>query len=552
MPPLLTNERPVTPPWRKPVLELNTPVQTTGFFTELVNRSDSAYQKVWPIPRGTPYANTLDANKEVIDQFSGNPLYFLKQVRPGNTSASDYGSSDLAVIWLWATDQLAQDTFNADVTYDGDATDYPIFTREYDVRRKTWETTPTLAVNTAMTGLLSVNITNAGTGYTYATGTTATGATCVAVVLLGSDGSGGPIIDWVVTNEGTGVTNGAAITITGDGMGATATARIQPAGAVLVSQKKVELPEEHPRSHDYVRIARVYETLPGPWIPFTRYDENYGPIQGRRRAVLNTSQVASQTATLQTTYASRDGSAIVSWQIEEARGSGVPGFVNYPELDGFSLTQEVRGRIVNTVRQIVDLPATPDSGPLVISSVITPRDAFTGEKVTISFDSLPPDEVWAYWDTVSLPLLIFDIVNTVFCNATQFFTLVTNPVTAAGSTVLRKHRKTVSYHATYPNPDLSGSSFETADIRYQGKVIQFSYGNVLNDALSYSGTFSTTSGGGVCTWDEDYSFAATIPDATTFLAGDWYVKDAPVVTFGQGMYIMTKIEYYSAAGNPAI
>jgi len=259
-------EREVTPPWRKMVQDLPEPSQKVGFYTELVNREDSAYQKVWPIARGTPYSNTLGAEQRVIDYFSDTPLRFLKQLRPGSTSSSDFGSSDLAVLWVWATDSLAQDTYNSEVTYDADGISYPAFQRVSQIRRKDWEASPTITPLSALTGLLSVAITAAGTGYTYATATVATGAEAVAVVLLGDGGVGGPIIDWIVTKEGSGVTSGAAMVIAGDGAGATATARIQPATAVLVSQKKQELADGDPYSHDYVQIVRTYATLPGAWL----------------------------------------------------------------------------------------------------------------------------------------------------------------------------------------------------------------------------------------------------------------------------------------------
>lgn len=265
-PPFTAPERPTTPPWRKMVQDLPEPSQKVGFYTELVNRDDPGYQQVWPIERGTPYSNILGAEQRVIDAYADNPLYFLKQLRPGSTSSSDFGSSDLAVLWVWATNSLAQNSYNSEVTYEAEGVSYPGFQRVSTVRRKDWEANPTLTPLVALTGLLSVAITAPGTGYTYATGTTATGAEATAVVLRGAGNVGGPIIDWIVTKEGTGVTGGASLTIVGDGTGATAVARIQPASAVLVSQKKQELAEGDPYSNDYVQIVRIYATLPGPTL----------------------------------------------------------------------------------------------------------------------------------------------------------------------------------------------------------------------------------------------------------------------------------------------
>jgi hypothetical protein len=65
------------------------------------------------------------------------------------------------------------------------------------------------------------------------------------------------------------------------------------------------------------RVQWDYEILPAPWVPFTRYDDDLGPIQGRRRAVKNEGQRASLATDKKVTYEGRDGSAIVSLEIEE-------------------------------------------------------------------------------------------------------------------------------------------------------------------------------------------------------------------------------------------
>lgn len=247
----------------------NTPVQLDGFYVQLVPRDASYYQQNYPIKRGTAFASMQGMGAEqngVIAQYAANPLYFLKELKPGAIGSSDFGSSDELVVWIWASVPLAQDTYNSGVDYDGNATNAPIFTRVTLVRRKDYEATPTLAIGSALTGLLSVAIGNPGTGYTKAVATIATGGSATAVCLNGA------IIDWIVTSEGSAVVSGAAMTIVGDGAGATATARIQPAGAVLTSQQKRELSDDDPRSHDYVQVVRVYSTLPGATLTDSTYD----------------------------------------------------------------------------------------------------------------------------------------------------------------------------------------------------------------------------------------------------------------------------------------
>lgn len=65
------------------------------------------------------------------------------------------------------------------------------------------------------------------------------------------------------------------------------------------------------------RVTHIYEILPAPYVPFTRYDDDLGPIQGRRRSVKNEGQQASLTADKRVTYEAREGSAIVYTEIEE-------------------------------------------------------------------------------------------------------------------------------------------------------------------------------------------------------------------------------------------
>jgi len=65
------------------------------------------------------------------------------------------------------------------------------------------------------------------------------------------------------------------------------------------------------------RVTHVYEILPSPYVPFTRYDDDLGPIQGRRRSVKNEGQEASLASDKKVSYEGREGSAIVSNEIEE-------------------------------------------------------------------------------------------------------------------------------------------------------------------------------------------------------------------------------------------
>ncbi len=317
----------------------------------------------------------------------------------------------------------------------------------------------------------------------------------VAVVLSGGTGSGGAIT--AVVSNGT-VTN-LVITSLGTwtvaptltitgGTGATGTCAIQPQNAYLIKEDLIRTPDS-PLDSLYVIVRKVFAVMPGP------------------------------------------------------------------SIGGSELSVAVRGRAVLT-EEIVGLTGTvdPQSSATTISSQTVPIDSVRQRRVTKSLASLPSDELWAYWDFVSLPTLVFDIVNTIYCNDSQFATVVTNPALGGGASVLRKHRKTVSYSSTVPNltPDLSGSSFTVSNMEYRGKVIQFSYNNVLNDHVTYNEDFAYSSGMSACVWTEAYDFPATTPTATDFLAGDWYVKSYIPEQFGQSMWKITMIEFYSAEGDPDI
>ena len=290
-PPVPQGDPNPTPLTRYALQDLNTPCQTDGFYVELVSRQDSAYQAEVPIKRGTPYAAIKGADSRIITQYADNPLYFLKQTADVESMRVLFGSQfDQFVIWIWATQTLSQDSYNAHITYEGENVSYPKFERVSTIKRHVWETNPTVAYLTPLTAMISVAITAAGTGYTFATGTVTGGGVAVAVCFNGA------IIDWIVTVEGSSIAANAALTIVGDGTGATATARIQPASCVLVHQEKRELPESDPLSHDYVQVIDVYETLPGPTITNETMDEEMKVKITHARTLKKISDIASGVA----------------------------------------------------------------------------------------------------------------------------------------------------------------------------------------------------------------------------------------------------------------
>lgn len=133
------------------------------------------------------------------------------------------------------------------------------------------------------------------------------------------------------------------------------------------------LVEQHTVGGDqqYVEIYQAYENLPSSWVPFTRYDEQLGPIQGRMRAVVNTGQVATLGPTSKATYQGRNGSALVLIETQEnwSDGSGDNGNEPYPISTTDDYEKE-RGPI-QIVSQVVVATGNEAGSLTVISGVAT-------------------------------------------------------------------------------------------------------------------------------------------------------------------------------------
>lgn len=294
--------------------------------TIVVELVDTKTGKYVPIPVGTRRAEGADG------EFAG---YELVHQRP----TEDFR-------WVqrfWANAPVNQDVFNAAISYLGDSASHPIYLRSYVERRPHTSRTRALP----LTAVVSTTVTSGGTNYTTAPTVTAaggggTGFSATALIYRGS------VIGLRITSEGTGYTSAPILTLTGGGgTGATATAALQPAAAVLTSEEVQKLPEDDPRHTLYDRVIRLYETLPGPYIPDAEWNDDLGYVQLRKRAVLNTGQVGSQTAAGRVTYKARDESSIVVWEIEESWT--MPG----TSFAGKVMSDAAQGAIANTTRQIL-------------------------------------------------------------------------------------------------------------------------------------------------------------------------------------------------------
>jgi hypothetical protein len=263
----MPDDKPQIPPPRFAVREFTTPNYADGFFTETFKRSDPAYMAVRAPKRGALYSSIVGGNLQVAAQFPN--LYFLKESR--------LGTSHEWVVWIWATDPSAEDTYNSAVEHTSAVFGYPEFSRVYDIRRDVYNSNPTpLSIGSALLVLIGVGVNSGGTQYSSATtlqfsGGGGSGATGFPVI------SGGVIISVIVTNSGNGYTTAPSVTaVDSSGSGASFTSIRQSSSATLVDQKKQEFPDENPLRNEYVRVVRKFETLPGPNITEVKTNQETG------------------------------------------------------------------------------------------------------------------------------------------------------------------------------------------------------------------------------------------------------------------------------------
>jgi len=174
------------PPQAQPVRRFTTPSVGDGFFAE---RVDVCGRDYIPLERGTPYSTIKNALKTVIDQYP--TLYFLKE-----TLDPYYYPWALR---LWATDENAESTYNAEISYLNENVAYPSYSRVYTLRREEYEATPAINPGTPLTGILGVRVDNGGTGYTKDDPVFFSSGDAEAVIVVDDDGT---IIAVVMTNEG--------------------------------------------------------------------------------------------------------------------------------------------------------------------------------------------------------------------------------------------------------------------------------------------------------------------------------------------------------------
>jgi hypothetical protein len=387
------------PPQAQPVRRFTTPSVGDGFFAERVDVSARDYV---PLVRGTPYSTIKNALKTVIDQFP--TLYFLKETL-------DPFYYPWALRW-WSTDEDAESTYNAEITYLNENVDYPSYSRVYTMRREEYEADPTIAIGSPFTGLIAVRVDAGGSGYTKDDPVVFSSGDATAVLVVDADGA---IINVVLTNEGSGYDsdNPPAVTVPSpvdNGVGASLTALMQDKTAVLTSQKKVELADDDPLSQEKVRVIRIYETLPGPFDYSTRLDPD-GVVVGiatRRNIAADIESGESVVGDIWTKKTKKgDQNSFVADEIVETRalpGNEVPsvligndlyGAYTYRTLYyGDYITPEVSesGGVIHTVEK-------KDVTEAVAEKIVTDRKWVDDADYSLTIPNLIPE-----WARAFIPL----------------------------------------------------------------------------------------------------------------------------------------------------
>lgn len=300
----------------------------------------------------TSYPTPNKADLVVIERVPIKPGKYVPL--PYHSPHPDYDNNGLFLVWqgkvksennqtvvvrVYANDNAVnEDWYNASIKYSGDIITVPVYVRSYIELRRDYAPA---AQASKLTRVIRLKVVSGGTYTSVPTVTiTPVGAGTAPTANAIMNPAKTQVIALELLTPGDGLVANPTIAFSGGGqtVAAVATAEIQLTNTYLVKEETTKLDSEDSHMASlFIKVHRVYETLPGPWLPDTRYDNDLGPIQMYRRAVLNTGQIGGTiTATAKTNYASREGSALVLWEIIEAwsNGTGTPGTFPYPVPPG--------------------------------------------------------------------------------------------------------------------------------------------------------------------------------------------------------------------------
>lgn len=324
---------PQSPPPEIPVRSYPTPQIVDGLLVEEVDSRKADYRALQP---GEVHPDTVN--------YSG---FIHVLTRPSR--------AERFVQRIYVNDRSNQNTYNASIGFEQEANSYPNYIRTYLVRRDSY--TPATKLG-ALSGIVSVQVTAGGSNYTTAPtvtlgGATGSGATATAIIFRGA------VVGVIITAEGTNYTTPLTVSFSGGGgTGATATASIQPATAKL-TQEKAERLEGDPVDSLYLRLTRVYETLPGP------------PIA--EKFLTDKGELATKTTTKQVSGTGPDADALLTLDSKtNARDSNVE-FKETITIPAHEETEEHElyyGNLLRTTRKDVAAGTKPTTGDGIVEWTI--------------------------------------------------------------------------------------------------------------------------------------------------------------------------------------
>lgn len=345
-------------PFGKPETRYPTPNRVDLTVVESVPISPEKYK---PLPYGSPHPTYTN---------SGLVLVWQGPVKATN--------NQIKVVRIYAQRSATQDWYNYALEYSGDVADAPIFVRTYVMLRTDYATLPRLA---PFTGVFELQVTAGGSGYDFENPPTVSftgggGSGAAATVIVSPEGV---VIGLELTNEGTGYTS--APTVVFSSGAAAATAIIQPTDALLVKETTTKLDSENPQLESlFIKVHRVYETLPSPYRYWALYDDpgRRGQVSRKTRSIAATLDGGGNPLPPPSATFSRTGSGIpftVTKTWYEPRGESAIVWTQYVEswveihTDDKSVTSEFGGGILDCA-ETRDEPGaqTVETGFLVVSS----------------------------------------------------------------------------------------------------------------------------------------------------------------------------------------
>jgi len=140
--------------------------------------------------------------------------------------------------------------------------------------------------------------------------------------------------------------------------------------------------------------VQEFRTVPGNYVPTTRYDLVFGPIAGTRRLVANSGLTTTLTATVKRTYQAHENSDLVVWELIETNSDGTGSGSNpaYPiQINDFYDNE--RGAVDQRTQLTSDI-TTAGSLTIVDTTVTDIRyeavDQFHRKKITETWEVPAP------------------------------------------------------------------------------------------------------------------------------------------------------------------